>query len=103
MRLINLKRASNLEVQKWIEKSIPELTKYQKERIRDDEIVRFAPYEFYKRGKKVDNILVRLSVIFIPIVWVLLLIGLPFNFFVTGKWGYGRIEWYCKWATACGL
>jgi len=103
MRLINLKRASNFEVQKWIEESIPELTKYQKNKIIDDEIVRLAPYEFYKRGKKVDSIWVRLSVVFIPIAWMILLIGLPFNFFITGKWGYGKIEWFCKWTTMCGL
>ena len=103
MKLINLKRASDLEVQRWIFDNVPNLTKYQKERIRDDEIVRFSPYHFYKKRKKVDNVFIRLSVIFMPIVWTILFIGIPFNFFITGKWGYKRIDWYCKWANACGL
>ena len=100
MRLINLKRVSDFEVRQWLEKNIPDLTQDQKEKIKD---IRFAPFRFYKRGKKVDNIFVRISIIFIPFVWIILIFGLPFNFFVTGKWGYSRIEWICKWLTACGI
>lgn len=103
MKLINLKRTSDWEVIKWLEKSIPELTAYQKQKIRDNEIVRFAPFYFYERRKKVNNVFVRLSVIFVPIAWILLVVGIPFNFFATGKWGYSKIEWFSKWTSACGL
>ena len=44
MRLLNLKRVDDFKVRNWIEKSIPELTAYQKEKIRENEIVRFAPF-----------------------------------------------------------
>ena len=103
MKLINLKKVSNYKVEKWLENNIKELTPYQKEWIRNEEMVRFAPFEFYERRKKVDNVFVRLSVIFIPIAWILLVIGLPFNFFATGTWGYNKLEWFSKWSSACGL
>jgi len=103
MRLINLKRIDNYEVEKWLEDKIPELTTYQKERIRDDEIVRFAPFYFYKRRKKVNNVFIRLSAIFIIPVFLVLIIGLPFNFLITGNWGYSGLKWYSKWTNACGI
>ena len=103
MKLINLKKVPNYKVEKWLENNIKEMTSYQKEWMRNKEIVRFAPFEFYERRKKVDNILVRLSVVFIPIAWILLAVGLPFNFFATGTWGYKKLEWFGKWSSACGL
>lgn len=103
MKLINLKKTSNYKVSRWLEESIPELTAYQKEMIRDERLIRSAPFEFYARREKVNNIFVRLSVIFVPIALIVLLLGIPFNFFVTGNWGYQRIEWFSKWTSACGL
>jgi len=104
MRLYALEKVWDNEVHRWIEKSIPELTPYQKEKIRDMEIVRFAPFYFMNRTKKVDSIWVRLSAIFLLPVLILLLIGLPFNFLFTGCWGYGeKMRWYGKWVGACGL
>ena len=63
----------------------------------------FAPFYFYKSRKKTNNIFVRLSVIFIPVAFIILVAGIPFNFFVTGNWGYKKVDWFSKWATACGL
>ncbi len=105
MKLHNLKPAHDLDVSEWIQKSIPELTAYQKEKIRDNEIVRFAPFEFFKIKKPVKNVLVRLTIILMPIVWVLIAISLPFNFLVTGQWGYGykRMRWFMDWQHAVGL
>lgn len=103
MKLINLKKVSDYKVEKWLEDNIRELTVSQKQWIRNEEMVRFAPFEFYERRKKVDNIFVRLSVIFIPVIWVLLVIGMPFNFFYTGTWGYKNLKWYSKWVSACGI
>lgn len=105
MKLHNLEKVSNYKVQDWLKKSIPELTEYQKQRIRDDEIVRFAPFEFYKRRKKVDNFFLRLTILFIPIVWLLLVVSLPFNFIITGRWGYDydKLNWFTKWMNSCGL
>ena len=103
MRLINLKEVSDHKVREWIEKSIPELSPYQKERMRNGEMIRRAPFKFYERRKKVDSIFVRLSVLFIPVAWTVLVIGLPFNFFYTGTWGYNKIDWFSNWSSACGL
>lgn len=104
MRLINLKKVWDHKVIKWIEDSIPELTPYQKQRIRSDEIVRFAPFYFMEENKKVKNVALRFSIIAMPIVLLLLITGLPFNFFVTGNWGYGKkIQWYGKWVSSCGI
>ena len=61
MRLVNYKRAWDHEIYEWLEKSIPELTVYQKEAIRDNEIIRFAKFYFVKKIEPVKNIFVRLS------------------------------------------
>jgi len=103
MRLLNLKKVPDYQVENWLEENIAEITKYQKERIHNDEIVRFAPFEFYERRKRVDNFLIRLSIIFLPIVWLALIFGLPFNFIGTGTWGYKKINWFSKWTSACGV
>jgi hypothetical protein len=103
MKLINLKKVSDYKVNEWLEKTIPELTPYQKQKIYNNEIVRFAPFYFYERRKKVNNILLRFSIIFILPVLLVLIISLPFNFFITGDWGYSNIDWYSKWLNNCGL
>jgi len=103
IKLSNLKQASNFEVTEWLEKTIPELTAYQKEKIRDNQTIRFSPYKFYKRREKINSFPLRLTIIFIPIVYTILLIGLPFKFIIDGKWGYNKIEWFSKWVNACGL
>ena len=103
MKLLNLRKVPDYKVTKWLDDNIVEITEYQKAKIRDDEIVRFAPFEFYERRKKVDNIFIRLSIVFIPIVWIVLIVGLPFNFIGTGTWGYGKLDWFSKWISACGF
>ena len=105
MNLINLKRASDYDVNKWLEKNIKDLSPYQKEWIRNEEIIRFAPFYFMQEREKVNSIWLRFTIIFILPVFILLLIGLPFNFFITGSWGYSdeKIKWYSKWASSCGL
>lgn len=97
--LYNYEKAWDSEVSDWLFKSIPELTPYQREKIRDKEIVRFAPFEFYKRRKKVNNPLLRITIIFFPIVILLLIVSLPVMFMFTGRWGYStkRLDWFSKW------
>jgi hypothetical protein len=105
MNLVNLKRVSDYQVKDWLESHIKDLTPYQKEWMRNEEIVRFAPFYFMERRKKTNNILLRFTIIFMLPVLLLLIIGLPFNFFITGSWGYsdGKMKWYSKWVSACGL
>jgi len=103
MKIIDLQKVSDYRVQEWIEKSIPELTAYQKQKIRENEIIRFAPFYFMERRKKTNNILLRFTIIFMLPIFLLLIIGLPINFFITGSWGYKKIKWYSKWVNSCGL
>lgn len=105
MKIINLQKVSDYKIEEWLEKNIKNLTPYQKEWIRNEEIVRFAPFYFMQRRKKTKNILLRFSIIFMFPIFLLLIIGLPFNFFITGNWGYNyeKMKWYSKWATSCGL
>lgn len=90
MKLTNLEQANDFEVARWLEKEL-NLTPYQKEVLRDREVIRFSPFYFYKRKvyKKV-SFLFRLTVVFIPIYYLLILIGLPFTWIFSGKWGYGQ-------------
>jgi hypothetical protein len=105
MRIIDLKPVSNYKVQEWLDSHIKELTPYQKEWIINEEIVRFAPFYFMERTKKTNNVLLRLTIIFMLPVLLLLIIGLPFNFFITGSWGYShdKMKWYSNWVSSCGL
>ena len=91
MKLTNLEPASDYKVQEWLEKLELKLTPYQKECLRNSEMIRFAPFEFYKRRKnKKVNIFWRLSIIAIPIYWLIIIVLLPFTFLVRGKWGYSQ-------------
>ncbi len=105
MKLINLKNVPDYKVQKWLENSIRELTPFQKEWMRNDEIVRSAPFDFYERGKRTKNPIVRISIVPYLIVGLLLFIGLPFNFLFTGNWGYKSksLKWFTKWSNALSI
>lgn len=86
------------KVAKWLRENIPEITTYQKEKI-DAEFVRDMPfYLFEKRDSKQGNILWRLSLIPYLVMYVILVLGLPFNFLITGEWGYVKIEWMMSWS-----
>ena len=103
MKLLNLKKVNNTKVENWLFYNIPKLTKYQKESIQQNEIIQHAPFTFYEHRKCNSNILMRLTIIFIPIIWLLLVISLPINFIIFGKWGYNRLNWYMWWMNKCGL
>lgn len=90
MTLSKLEKASDIEVNKWLDESL-NLTPYQKEKLRSDEIVRFSPLYFYKqRQKEKVKLLWRISILLYPIYIIVLYIFLPFNFVINGKWGYNR-------------
>ena len=104
MNLHDYKKASDYDVQKWLEESI-KLTPYQIEKLRDDEILRFSPFQFMEKRKKTNSLLLRLTILIIPFVWIILFIGLLFNYLFTGKWGYGydSLKWYDQWRSNVGL
>ena len=105
MRLVNLKEVSEYEVYEWLKNEI-ELTERQKEYIEENEIFRFSPFYFSKKyeSKKV-NPLLRLSIILIPIVYILLIVEMFFNFLIFGKWEYELkyIRWFPEWLNKIGL
>ena len=106
MKLHYLKHSSDHDVNTWLEKCL-ELTPYQKEKLRLDEVVRFAPFEFYEVPKQIKpSFIWRLTIIFFLIYLVLLFVGLPFNFLFTGKWGYGQKffdNFHAKWMRKLNL
>ena len=104
MILSNLKRVDSFETRSWVESIVPELTPYQKSHLSDIDSVRFTGYYLYKEREKVKgNFFIRATVVFVPIVWLILLMGFPINFVFTGSWGYSKIEWFLKWANKLGI
>lgn len=90
MNLTRLKKADDYEVEKWLKEKL-DLTDYQVSKMRLEEIIRFSKFKFYKQAKeKQTNILWRVSLLPYTVYYLLLLIGLPFTFLFTGKWGYSR-------------
>jgi hypothetical protein len=105
MKLTNLREVSEYEVYKWLKTEI-ELTERQKEYIEENEIFRFAPFYFSKKYEvKKVNPLLRLSIVLIPIVYVLLIVGMFFNFLIFGKWQYEfkYVKWFSEWLNKIGL
>lgn len=99
MNLSRLKQAYNYEVDNWLKEKL-QLTDYQKSLLYDREIIRFAPFYFYKKKEKQSNILWRLTLPFYGIYFILLFIGLPINFILTGHWGYNEKfynNFHLKW------
>lgn len=90
MYLSKLKKASTIDVEKWLETEL-NLTPYQKEKMQNDELIRFAPFEFYEdRQKENISFLWRLTICFIPFYFLALYAFLPIKMIITGKWGYGQ-------------
>lgn len=105
MRLVNLRKVSEYEVYEWLKNEI-ELTERQKEYIEENEIFRFSPFYFSKKYEvKKVNPLLRLSIVLIPIVYVLLIVGMFFNFLIFGKWQYEfkYVRWFSEWLNKIGL
>ena len=47
-----------------------------------------------EKGKKVNNVFLRLSIILIIPTIAIMVILLPVNFIITGNWGYSyKFEW----------
>lgn len=80
--------------------AFPELTALSSEDLCD----RFSDLgmDFYTTEETPVAWWVRISLLPAVIVWILLLIGLPFAFLVTGRWGYklGGKCWLLNWFRA---
>lgn len=106
MKISYLIRASDYEVREWLEKEL-DLIPYQKEKLNNNEIIRFSNLYFYKIPKKEKvSRLWRLTILFFPIYYLLAFCFLPINFIFTGKWGYGRNfidKFHSVWVRKIGL
>lgn len=104
MKLHNLKPADTHAVNKWLIDKL-NLGPYQKEKLHKDEIVRYAPFQFFEQKKKVNSKWMRLTLIPYCIIYLLILISLPFKYFITGRWGYAyeKIKWFDNWQYKLGL
>ncbi len=106
MKLSRLERAPDYDVVKWLDKKL-NLTAYQKDKLSQEEIMRWSPFYFYKlpERKKV-SILWRLTLPIFPIYLLLVVIFNPIKWMFTGKWGYGRNfidNFHNKWVRKLGL
>lgn len=91
-----LKEMSSLEIQKTLKDEL-ELTKYQSEKLRDliyekRNVIKFFEY----KPKAKAGVLMRMSIVFVPFVLVIMILGLPFNYIRKGEFYY-RIDWIIKW------
>ena len=92
MKITRLKQTYNRKVERWLFDSLPELTAYQKQKIVDEEIVRFAPFYFYEDPEnEKSSLLWRLTLpLFLVYLLILILIVLPILWVTTGKWGISQ-------------
>lgn len=87
MKLSRLKPATDYDVRKWIEESIPELTAYQKQRILLDDVVRLAPFCFYKKPdfkKEKVTFWWRFTIFLVPVYVLLIALFVLLKFVITG-------------------
>ena len=83
MFLTNLKESNHIDIKEYFIKNFPDITPYQREKL--DDFIFDMPYEIFEEKKKTINKWIRLSIIIFPIVWLIVFIGLPFNYILTGK------------------
>ena len=100
----DIEKVSDWDVEKWLTKEL-DLTPYQQSRMKDRELIRFAPFDFYKNKKRVKNAWLRITILLFPFVWVLLFFGMPIYFIFTGAWGYKEkhIKWYRYWISSLNI
>lgn len=99
MNFSNLTKVSVFEFRNEIIKEIPNVSKDQLRIIyNEDRFIKKGYYVYKTKDKKEANIWIRLSIILVPIVFILMLIGYPFTFIIMGRFGYGRkFDWVLNW------
>ena len=90
MNLSRLKKASDYEVKDWLVKEL-KLTNDQQRIISDKELIRWAPFDFYKdKQKESVSFLWRFTMVLIPIYIIMVWLYNPLQFIVSGKWGINQ-------------
>jgi len=83
-----------------LQNRIPELKKCNADDIVDR--LRGSDLEFYKKEKIETPLIIRFTLPFALIFMLILLIGMPIKYIISGKWGY-RIDWINNWFKSLGL
>lgn len=87
MNLSRLRKASDYEVTAWLIEEL-KLTTDQQHIIRDRELIRWSPYDFFKTKQKESvSFLWRFTMLVIPIYIILVWLYNPLQFMLSGKWG----------------
>lgn len=95
-----VKKLDYFSVALELKNRIPELKKIDCEIIADK--LRGSNLEFYKTVEMETPFFIRLTLPFAVIFFLLLLIFMPINYFITGEWGY-KIEWFKNWMNKLGF
>ena len=84
-------------------KVFPELKKLTSEELCDRFIE--LQMDFYHEEKAPTPLLIRLTMPFAVILFVVMLVGVPFNYLATGRWGYslGKDNKILNWFRSVGL
>jgi hypothetical protein len=108
MKLSNYKRANRLTVKKWLVDEL-NLTPIQSEKLSDyyaNGILDNCRYEFFEwQPQKSKNLLWRLTAIIVIPYMIIMLLGMPIKYLITGNSYYGRktMDFHRKWMKNCGL
>lgn len=90
MNLSRLKQASQHNVESWLIKEL-DLTNCQKNRLLEQELIRWSPFKFMEEKKKEEvDFLWRFSMLVLPFYIILVWLYNPLQFIFTGKWGINQ-------------
>lgn len=103
-KISNFTEVNDYEITKWFKANGLELSSEQWRKFNN--LLEYDyPFYTYKRSQKTSSVLMRLTIIFLPIVFIILFLYLPIQFLFTGRWGYNgnQIKWYQDWCDKLGL
>ncbi len=79
-------------VREFIENGVPEMSEEQKKKINYEHIVKNSPFVWLEDKPKVKvHPLMRILLIPYLVIFLLMVIMLPINFLIVGRWGYSDI------------
>lgn len=97
MKYNNLKKVSDREIKKWIIENFPEISSYQKDWLKKSNFVEGSPYEFFENETKKVGFWIRFTMPLFFIVYLVLMLFLPINFLIKGRWNYGNLKFMQNW------
>ena len=83
-----------------LQKCLPELEKCSIERIENH--LRGSQLVFYKKENVRTSFVMRITLPLSFVAMIVLFIGMPINYIISGKWGYKR-NWIANWFRSLGF